>query len=89
MNCYCLNGETYEDECYICHVKITQIMNEYHRKSNCPLHQIIFCCGVCETICQLCKNSGWRSLTGTGGGLGCYNDQTGERKCKIYNTDIF
>ena len=83
MSCIC-NNETVEasKKCVICHKMFSQLLTKWEREEICPLHLVkhIYFCGKCEFVCTFCKDDGWYSTVGTGGGGYHINSITKEKR---------
>ena len=66
--------------CVICLFMQERVMSDTERALKCEQHKhtVFVCCGLPDFVCDNCKEDGWYSLKGTGGGDNCVNEITGE-----------
>ena len=76
----CIVQKTGTVNCHVCGKEfITNFEWRTRCMCDCPKHKdIVAFCGLPEDICEECKNIGWQSLSGSGGGRGVKNIETNE-----------
>lgn len=79
MDCTCLDEsqQTYIELCVICNDEGETPMTPSKRTKTCKLHRMIMVCGDYEYVCAKCKELGWYSTAGWGGGTYHKNRITG------------
>lgn len=75
----------YEDEgriakvCVVCQKRVTFAIDTMTERPLCPcivhITHIFAICGQPKFLCEACKDEGWISLAGTGGGDALYNER--------------
>lgn len=82
-NCICDKEDLKHGvECVICGDYKSVIMSKWEREEKCKVHhrKNIMICGPTEYVCLECKEAGWYSTAGWGGGTQHMNDRTKESK---------
>lgn len=76
----CIVQKTGSVNCHICDKKfITNLERKTKYMCKCSEHEnYIAICGLPIDICDECKNIGWVSISGSGGGTGVRNIKTNE-----------
>ena len=72
---------TRDTPCVICKTVVNRLMPKYEREWEC-CKKISMICGLPEFVCQECKELGWYSTAGWGGGTQHINDKTKEMRYK-------
>ena len=74
-------------ECVICFESQEIPLYKNERVKNCPMHHtnaFVEFCGEGEFICRQCKEEGWYSTAGYGGGVTEHiNHKTGEKRVSL------
>lgn len=77
----CDNELVIAKRCVICYGVRDVSATKLERMDRCAVHMApMLICGRSEFVCTACKDAGWYSMAGTGGGSDHVNTVTGERR---------
>lgn len=78
--CYCDDATKTKDKaCVICGKMHNVLLGKWEREWDC-CQKITAICGLPDFVCTICKDKGWYSTAGCGGGTQHINKITGESK---------